>query len=61
MLLTPRETAETLRIGETTLWRLCKSKELRAVKIGRKVLFDRNDIDRFIELNKTPQKRIAKI
>jgi len=59
-LLTARETASLLRISPSGLWRLHKGRKIRAVKIGRRLLFDQADIDRFINENKSPQ-RIARI
>jgi len=52
MLLTTREAADTLRISLKTLWHLDKIGRLRAVRIGRRVLYDRADIEVFIAASK---------
>ena len=59
-LLTARETASLLRISLSGLWRLQRDRKIRVVKIGRRVLFDEADLERFINENKQPQ-RIARI
>lgn len=48
-LLTKQETVEYLRISMNTLYRLMKSGELPYIKLERKVLFKKEDIDKFIE------------
>lgn len=51
-LLTKQETIEYLRISMNTLYRLMKSGELTYIKLERKVLFKKEDIDKFIESKK---------
>lgn len=48
-MLTLDETMAELRIGETYLWQLTKSGRLPVVRIGRRVLVRRQDLDAFIE------------
>jgi len=48
-LFTKQETTEYLRISMNTLYRLMKSGELPYIKLERRVLFKKDDIDRFIE------------
>lgn len=48
-LLTKQEAIEYLRISMNTLYRLMKSGELPYIKLERKVLFKKEDIDKFIE------------
>jgi excisionase family DNA binding protein len=59
-LLTARETASLLRISLSGLSRLHGAKKIRAVKIGRRLLFDEADLERFVCESKTPR-RIPKI
>ena len=53
-LLTPKEVASRLRISEVSLWRQRKDGQLHAVKMGRRVLFERSEIDRFIKSKMEP-------
>mgnify|MGYP001224340264 CR=1 FL=1 len=48
-LLDVKEACEALGIGRTTLFALRRRGLLRAVKIGRRVLFDPRDLEHFIE------------
>ncbi len=50
VLLTPKETAARLRVGEGTLakWRMGFTHGLRFVKVGAKVLYDEREVERFI-------------
>lgn len=50
-LMTMRQAARYLCLSERSLHELKKS-AIPEVRIGRKVLFDRNDLDKFIELKK---------
>lgn len=52
-LLTVNETLNYLKIGRTTLYALVKEGRLKTVKIGKRTLFDKRDIDKFIEENKS--------
>jgi len=59
-LLTARETAGLLRISLSGLSRLYGAKKIRAVKIGRRLLFDQTDLEKFVSENKSPH-RIPRI
>jgi excisionase family DNA binding protein len=48
-LMTKQEVMEYLRISHQTLYRLMKSGAFPYVKLERKVLFKRSDIDKWIE------------
>ena len=52
-LLTVREAAHVLRVSELTLWSLTNSGELPAVRVGRSVRYDQNDLAGWIESRKT--------
>ncbi len=59
-LLTVRETCKYLRISPPTLYRMLERHELIPVKIGKHTLFEKKDLDRYIDaakgpLDKTPQ------
>jgi excisionase family DNA binding protein len=51
-LLTVRDLMNVLRISRPTLYRLLKSGKLKPVRIGKRTLFDANDIRAFIEQSK---------
>lgn len=59
-LLTQEEAARTLRISKTSLWRLRSRGKIKAVQIGKKILFRLEDLEKFIAENTFP-KRIGKI
>lgn len=42
---TAKETAERLRISKVTLWRYEKDGILKARRVGRRVLYDRESVD----------------
>ena len=46
LLLTRAETLAALRIGETTLHWLVRTKKLNAIKIGARVLFSAGEVER---------------
>ena len=48
------QTKNELRVSRTTLDRLVKAGELRAVKIGRRVLFHPEEIEDFIHRKMVP-------
>jgi hypothetical protein len=50
-LLTPREAAAILRMAPATLaiWRCHKRYPLRYLKVGRKVLYRRVDVEAFLQ------------
>lgn len=52
-LLTVDEAAKMLRISRASLYTLMKNKKIRVTRIGGRTLFDRKDIDDFIEKSKT--------
>lgn len=49
LLVKPREAAQALGICEKTLWTLTKCGELPAVRIGRSVRYDLQDLRAFID------------
>jgi excisionase family DNA binding protein len=60
-LFTVRETCAYLRISPPTLYRMLVRDELIPVKIGKHTLFDKKDLDTFIEgSKKTPKKSTAR-
>jgi len=55
VLLTPQETAEQLRISVATLRSLRQQgKFARAIKIGRRVCWDPEDLDAWLRRQKEP-------
>jgi excisionase family DNA binding protein len=62
-LLTVKETCKYLRISAPTLYRMLERKELIPVKIGKRTLFDRKDLDAYIDASKgpAPKKRTKKV
>ena len=46
LLLTRAETLAALRVGETTLHWLARTKKLNAIKIGSRVLFSATEVER---------------
>jgi len=60
-LLTVKETCGYLRISAPTLYRMIERRELIPVKIGKRTLFDRGDLDKYIDAAKgTPDKNLPK-
>jgi excisionase family DNA binding protein len=53
-LLTVKETCKYLRISPPTLYRMLERRELIPVKIGKRTLFDKSDLDKFIDAAKGP-------
>ena len=53
-LLTVKETCTYLRISPPTLYRMIDRRELVPVKIGKRTLFDRKDLDKYIDASKGP-------
>ena len=51
-LLTYKQAAEILQVSDRTVWQLVKDGQLRAVRFGRTVRIDRQDLDAFIEAAK---------
>jgi excisionase family DNA binding protein len=52
LLIDRAETAALLSVCPRTVDALAKARELEAVRIGRRVLFDRRDIEAFIQRRK---------
>lgn len=50
--LTPNEVAEKLKINRLTVYSYIKKKKLVAIHIGHNYRIDREDFEKFIELNK---------
>ncbi len=46
--LTPHEVAETLRVSDMTVYRLIKSGELRALRVGRSYRISEDDFDAYV-------------
>ncbi len=46
--LTPREVAEALRVSDMTVYRLIRSGELRALRIGKSFRISEDDFDRYL-------------
>ena len=51
-LLTVNEALEYLRISRPTFYRLIKQGKIKPVKIGKRTLIDKADLDRLIEESK---------
>jgi excisionase family DNA binding protein len=52
VLMTLNETAAELRLGPTKLWQLTARGELPVVRLGRRVLVTRTDLDAYIEAHR---------
>ena len=52
-IYTTTETAKLLRIYETMLWKEREAGHISYSNIGRRVVFTRQDIDEYLERNKT--------
>ena len=48
-LLTKKEVMEMLGVCDTTLWLWAKNNYLKPVKAGRKVLYRKSDVQRFLK------------
>ena len=46
--LTPREVAEVLRVSDMTVYRLIRSGELRALRIGKSFRISEEDFDLYL-------------
>jgi excisionase family DNA binding protein len=57
LLLTPREAARALAIGERTLWSLTRRGEIPVVRIGRAVRYDPRDLDVYVQAQKQTAQR----
>lgn len=49
--LTVKQAAETSGLGVSTIRLLIRKRQLRAQKVGRRVLIKRNDLESFLEAN----------
>lgn len=54
-LLTYKEAARILGCSDKTVWSLCKSGQLKAVRFGGNVRIDPRDLDEFVQRAKTAQ------
>lgn len=52
-LMNVAEAADYLRISRASLYNLMKKGELKPVKIGKRTLFDSEDVKKFVEGQKT--------
>jgi excisionase family DNA binding protein len=52
-MMTIEETARLLRITRQTLYERTKKKEIPAYKVGRRVLYKREDIEKFLNQHKS--------
>ncbi len=52
-LMTSKQTAEYLCICERKLWELSKTEQIQTVRIGRAVRYDIDDLNSFIEQQKS--------
>jgi excisionase family DNA binding protein len=48
LVYTVKEACRILRVSRTTVWKLVQSKKLKAVRIGRRVLFTPKAIEEFL-------------
>ena len=48
-LLTPREVAEVMRVSTMTVYRLIKSGQLRAIRVGKHLRIRGNDVVEFLD------------
>lgn len=53
------ETAEYLGLAVGTLYNLISQKRIEYVKLGRNVKFDKNKLDKMIELNTVKEMKIS--
>ena len=53
-LLTPREVAEVMRVSTMTVYRLIKSGELPAIRVGKHLRIRGNDVAAFLDARKVP-------
>lgn len=55
--LTPKETQQYLGLGATRIYQLCQTKGFPCFRINRKVLIDREELDRWIEERSSQQSK----
>ncbi len=53
-LLTPREVAEVMRVSTMTVYRLIKSGELPAIRVGKHLRIRGNDVVLFLDARRVP-------
>lgn len=53
-LLTPREVAEVMRVSTMTVYRLIKSGELPAIRVGKHLRIKGNDVVLFLDARRVP-------
>ena len=49
-ILTVPETARFLRISESLLWKMLREKQITALRLGNRVLFNRSYLEKFCEV-----------
>ena len=52
-LLTPSDVARELQLNLLTIYKYIKNKKIMAIKFGRNYRIAKEDLDKFIESNKT--------
>jgi|LauGreDrversion4_2_1035121.scaffolds.fasta_scaffold139522_3 excisionase family DNA binding protein len=52
-LLTPREAAAYIRVGERHLWTVTDRGDLPCIRIGRLVRYHRHDLDTYIDCRRS--------
>ena len=60
-LLSARDAAKLLGVSERTLWSMTHRGEIAAVRIGRRVLYDPQDLSRWIAGSKTPGSKCSAV
>ncbi|MFQ5922338.1 MAG: helix-turn-helix domain-containing protein [Anaerolineales bacterium] len=58
-LITVREIAEQLRVSPRTVYRLCRSGQLPAIKVGKEWRIDRADLEQFLTKKKGIQEALT--
>ncbi len=53
-LLTPREVAEVMRVSTMTVYRLIKSGELPAIRVGKHLRIRGGDVVKFLDARRVP-------
>jgi excisionase family DNA binding protein len=53
-LLTINELRQALRVSRATIYKLVNSGELRAVRVGERLRFRPEDVDRYLERDREP-------
>lgn len=53
-LLTPREVAEVMRVSTMTVYRLIKSGDLPAIRVGKHLRIRGNDVVAFLDARRVP-------